>query len=593
MLPKKQKIGPYVVTFPIKEGSYAETYRIKDSLGKNYFLKLINYAKLSHTQFDEDGNVLELEIAKQLHHANICAYHDSGETFIEGTRYVYLVYDFISGETAAQKTIREQRCTVYDAKQIVIGVLNGLKFLHNLPRPIIHNELTTQNVMLDISSGAPMAKIIDFGHARYQDQPVSSFKREGLNPFYLAPEALNGIFSPQSDIFSVGVMLYQLLFGMLPYFTDLSGYPKAKDSQIEAIESARTKGLRIPDTNKFELDEQLINTMSKALAIDIKDRFLCTEDFIKALNGEIHVEPIATKTASPTFSSNSQTDSANKTPKLGNGFKDVAGMDKLKDQLRSDVIELLQNPEQAKSLGLSIPNGLLFYGPPGCGKTFFAEKFAEEAGFNYKYIKCSDVASPFIHGGQEKIAAIFEDARHNAPTILFFDEIDAMLTDRKMQTNVSESGEVNEFLAQLNNCGKDGVLVIGATNKPDKIDEAALRSGRLEYKYYIAQPDTATRAKIFEIELKKRKCDFGIDYEHLASMTENYISADITHIIDEAARMTFRNKAEKITQLIIEEAIRETKPSISLEMIRAHEAIRDRFNGNTEEQPQRRIGFKQ
>ena len=171
----------------------------------------------------------------------------------------------------------------------------------------------------------------------------------------------------------------------------------------------------------------------------------------------------------------------------------------LKEQLRSDVIDLLQAPEQAKALGLSIPNGLLFYGPPGCGKTFFAEKFAEEAKINYQYIKCSDVASPYIHGGQDKIAAIFDNARKNAPTILFFDEIDAMIKDRSKQDNVSMAGEVNEFLAQLNICGQDGVLVIGATNKPNEIDEAALRAGRLELKYYIPQPDLPTRTAIFEI----------------------------------------------------------------------------------------------
>ena len=266
-------------------------------------------------------------------------------------------------------------------------------------------------------------------------------------------------------------------------------------------------------------------------------------------------------------------------------------MTALKEQLQSDVIDLIQDPQQAKELGLSMPNGLLFFGPPGCGKTFFAEKFAEEAGFNYRYIKCSDVASPYIHGGQEKIAAIFDEARENAPAILFFDEIDAMIKDRSKHNNVSEAGEVNEFLAQLNNCGEDGVLVIGATNKPDEIDEAALRAGRLEFKYYIPLPDAETRASIFEINLLKRKCDFGIDYEKLASLTENYISADIKMIIDNAARLTFRRKLGKITQQILEEVIANSKPSISSDIIKKHEEIRDKFLGVKKEQPRRRIGF--
>lgn len=592
MITKQHYIDSYVVTFPIKDGKYAETYRVKDSNGKNYFLKLIDYTKLHHTQFDEEGNVLELEIAKKLNHPNITSYHDSGEVLINGKRYIYIVFDFIVGETAAQQTKREQRCSVYDAKQIALGVLNGLKFLHSLGTPVIHNEITTQNVMLDISGGTAVPKIIDFGYARYQNQSISSFMKEGLNPLYLAPEALNGVYSIQSDLFSVGVMLYHLLYGMLPYFVEISDYKDDKNALISAILDARSNPLRIPNTTKFEMDEQLINIMTKAMAYDIEDRFQSADEFINALNGDIQVEKVAPKKKKANSCENLNAEETNNiTRKVGKGFKDVAGMTALKEQLQSDVIELIQDPKQAKELGLSMPNGLLFFGPPGCGKTFFAEKFAEEAGFNYKYIKCSDVASPYIHGGQDKIAAIFDDARKNAPTILFFDEIDAMIKDRNKHNNVSEAGEVNEFLAQLNNCGEDGVLVIGATNKPNEIDEAALRAGRLEFKYYIPLPDAETRASIFEINLSKRKCDFGINYDRLASLTENYISADIKMIVDNAARLTFRRKLGKILQSTIEEVIANSSPSVTLDVIKRHEAIRDEFLGYKKTNDRKKVGF--
>lgn len=577
MLSKNQLIDSYVIAFPIKEASYADTYRVKDCDGKNYFLKLIDYAKLRKSQFDEVGRVLELEIVKKLNHANLTHFHDSGEAEIGGKKYIYIVHDFIAGETVAQYQSRIQRCSVFDAKQIAIGVLNGLKYIHSLDTPVLHNEITAHNVMLDMSCGSAVPKLIDFGNAHTASQNGCPLPSECLNPFYLAPEAIEGKFSVQSDIYSVGALLYHLLFGIVPYFVELSDFEDGEE-EAKAILKEKARPLKLPSANQDDIDEQLLNILSKALAFNAEDRFKSADEFMQALYGNIAVDKIS-KPNNVAIEGAGDKKQKKVTIRRGDGFKDVAGMESLKEQLQSDIIDLIQDPEQARALGLHIPNGILFFGPPGCGKTFFAEKFAEEAGFNYKYVKCSDVASPYIHGGQGKIAAIFDDARKNAPTILFFDEIDAMITDRAKHNNVSTSGEVNEFLAQLNNCGADGVLVIGATNKPDDIDEAALRSGRLEFKYYIPLPDTETRATMFEINLSKRRCDFGIDYDKLALLTQNYVSADITMIVDNAARLTFRRKLGKITQFTLEEVIANSKPSISLETIRRHEAIRDKFLG--------------
>ena len=583
---KNESFKNYIVSFPVKEGSYAQTYRVKDASGKNYFLKLFDCSKLHKNQFTENGDILEIEISKQLRHPNLTAYHDSGEITVNGKHMAYVVYDFISGETVAEKVIRAQRCGAYEAKDIITGVLNGLKYLHGLPDPIIHNELTIQNIMLDLSRGTTFPRIIDFGYARFLSQGRRSFRKDGLNPFYMTPEAFNGIFSAQTDLYMVGAMLYHLLFGLPPFFMDLSKFKGDAESAEEAILVEKNRSLRIPNSGKKESFSDLLPIIIKALAPNVEDRFQSADEFIKTINGEIRLQSIVVGAESSRLANKAQD------KKKGNGFADVAGMDALKEQLQSDVIDLLKNPEQAEALGLHVPNGLLFYGPPGCGKTYFAEKFAEELGCNYQYIKCSDVASPYIHGGQEKIAAVFDEARENAPTILFFDEIEAMIKDRSKHTNVSEAGEVNEFLAQLNNCGQDGVIVIGATNKPTEIDEAALRAGRLEYKYYIPQPDFETRKDLFRINLNKRKTDFGIDFDKLARLTDNYVSADIRLIVDTAARLVFRRHLDCITMEILEEAISQTKPSISIDMIKKHEAIRDEFEGVKRAEPERRrIGF--
>lgn len=572
----------YTVVFPHKEGAYAETYRVKDANGKLRFLKLIYYSKLQYSQFDKDGSIIEVEVAKTLSHPNVCKYVDSGKLIANGQQLAYIVTEFVSGETLDKRIARED-LSIYEIKQVAKAMLSALQFLHSQDTPIIHNEVTIQNLMLDLSGTMENLKLIDFGYARFLNQEPAKPNLKRLNPFYMAPERLNGVSCVQSDLFSVGAILYQLIFDELPWFFDAS---RMSEQQIvEKLQMKREHPLRMPNIDMFELDEQLLNIINKATQNDVQDRFQTAQEMMGAIDGNVKVE-IVNRTSSKTSAKEPQ-----KKVKRGNGFADVAGMTELKEQLQSDVIDLLQNPEQAKELGLSIPNGLLFYGPPGCGKTFFAEKFAEETGFNYQYVRGSDVASPYIDGGKGKIADIFNDARQNAPTILFLDEVDAMIRDRGAHNNATTAGAVNEFLTHLNNCGEDGVLVIGATNKPQDIDEAALRAGRLELKYYIPQPDFETRKEIFMINLHKVNYDFGIDYDKLAQLTENYISADISLVIKSAGRLAFRRHQPRITMALLEEAISTIKPSLTMEQIKRHEAIRDAFQGNKPITKRNKIGF--
>lgn len=586
-LQKQQSIGSYTVAFPIKDSTYAETYRVKDTSGKNFFLKLFNYAKLHHTQFNENGDVLELIISKQLDHPNLTHYHDSGELFLDGQKMAYIVYDFISGETLAQKTGREQGCSVYSAKEYVLGVLEGVKFLHNLPISVVHNELTTENVMLDMSDGTP--KIIDFGHARFVNQSNKSFQKDGLNPFYMAPEVFNGVFTQQSDIYSVGAMLYQLLFGIPPYFIDLSGI-KDNETKIDALLREKLKPLRLVNKDKPGLDEQLINVMSKALAFNVDDRFKTADEFAKALNNEMIVESLPKHDRQVP----KKVKSVESREKKGNGFADVAGMEDLKEQMRLDVINALENPEEYRDYGISIPNGMLLYGPPGCGKTFFAKKFAEEVGFNFIIKTPADLKSRYVNATQENIKAMFDEAYENAPTIIFIDEINELVPDRNNDIHEMAESAVNEMLSQMDRTGERGVFVIGASNLPQKIDAAILRSGRLEKHFYVGPPDHTARKLLFEKYMENRKArDFGIDYALLADLTENYVSADIQFIVDEAARKAL-SRREKITMQILQETIRGKQPSLNIDQINEYERIRKLMDGEKDvsNNNRPRIGFK-
>ena len=581
---KNDKIGNYSIVFPIKKGSYAETYRVKGSDGTLRFLKLINKAKLQQQQLNEDGKIVEIEINRALKHHNICGFVEAGEFVGKGQQYAYFVTEFVSGETVAQRVTREQHCSVYDTKQIALATLDALKYLHSLPKPVLHNDITIQNLMLDLDGELKDLKLIDFGHARYLEEAGVKPTEKDLNPFYLAPERFNGVACVQSDLYAVGCMIYHLLFGLTPWYIDLSRFEPA--NRLEAIMTERQKPLKMLNMDLFGLDEQLINIMVKATSQDIDQRFQTADEFIKALRGESRIER-----QNSGYMTSNERKAAVLRPR-GNGFADVAGMEELKAKLQTEIIKVLKDPEGARKFGITIPNGILLYGPPGCGKTFFAEKLAEEIGCNYLYVKCSDVASPYIHGGQGKIAAIFDEARKNAPTLLFLDELEAMIMDRSRHNNVSESGEVNEFLTQLNNCGENGVTVIGATNKPDLIDEAALRTGRLALHYYIPQPNFEARKKLFEINLKKRSVDLGIDYEKLASLTENYSCSDIKEIVDNAGRDAFGTDSDCITQEMLEKAIANLTSHLSIDIIKKHEAIRDKFEQGDRQKERKPIGFK-
>lgn len=582
---KNDKINSYTVAFPHKQGSYAETYRVKDISGKTRFLKLINYSKLNHNQIDENGRVIEVEIAKQLHHHNLCQFVDSGNMIMNGSQYAWFVTEFVSGETLSQRIIRDDDISVYEIKTIAKAVLSALSFLHSLPVPIIHNEVTIQNVLLNLVGDLDDLKLIDFGYARFLNQSPSKPNLDELNPFYLAPERFSGVCSVQSDLYSVGAMMYYLLYGKLPWFIDTSRI-NGQDV-VDYILAERDKELELPKEDKYELDDQLLNVIAKALSYDAEDRFQTADEFIKAIDGEVKVSHQSTKRKMLSQQPN-RTTSPTPTKKKGEGFAAVAGMEDLKQQMREEVIEPLHNPEEYHRYGVTIPNGMLLYGPPGCGKTFFAKHFAEEVGFNFMCITPATLKSRFVNATQENIAKMFKEAEENAPTVVFIDEMNELVPNRDSgDVHEMSKSAVNEMLAQMDRTGEKGVFIVGATNYPNMIDPAILRAGRLDKKYYIGVPDTEARMALFKLYLEKRPYDFGLDYLQLADMTKDYVSADIQLIVNDASRCALRKHC-KITMDILKTVISNVRPSLSTNELQKYERIRTMMNGDEE---RKSIGF--
>lgn len=580
ILPKGQTIDKkYSISFFLKKGSYAETYRAQNEAKEIKFLKLFDFAKLHRTQFTESGEILEIEMLKQIKHPNLVKYNDSGNAIIDSHKYGYVVLDFVSGETLADRMKRENTLNPYEAKSIILSVLNGLNYLHN--KHIIHNDITNQNIMLDLSGKIAIPKIIDFGYARFLQQSNKDFLKDGLNLFYTATETFNKVFSAQSDIYSVGALYYQLLTGLPPYFIEISKYKSDRIELEEIILEERKKPLKF----SAKIDQETQNIIRKALLPKAENRFKTTKEFIRALNGDSEVELSVPQ--------EKITKIQHKEKKKGKGFSAIAGMQELKDTIQLDIIDALNDKERYAEYGLTIPNGMLLYGPPGCGKTFFAEKMSEEIGFNFYTIKPSDIQSKFVNASQENIKNLFDEARQNAPSIIFIDELDALVPSRDT-SNISHmnTSAVNEFLAQMNNCGEDGIFIVGATNRPNAIDPAILRSGRLDKHIYLPPPDFEARKLMFELYLKKRPTEVGLDYEELSRATENYVSSDIKFLCDEASRKALKANT-RITKSIIIETIEQNNPSVSADELNNYLLLKVKINNKGAEIERRpKIGFK-
>ncbi len=579
---KNDSIGKYVVVFPHKEGNYAQTYRVKDENGKVKFLKLIFMEKLDVYQYDKDGQVIEVELASSLNHMNLCSFVDSGKLERDGHQLLYVVTEYVRGENLNDRLYRSGTLSPMEIRQVMSALLSAITFIHTLDRPVIHNEITVENIMLDTVGNLNNLKLIDFGAARYADLKPDTNSWHGQNLYYVASERFFGDGSVRSDLFSVGVVLYKLIFGIMPWEVNLAGL--TLQEQVQAIVEKRNEPLAMPNIQIMEMDNDLLKVMVKALAPNPNQRFASAKDFLDAIEGKIEIgtPPI------PITPVNKAKEKSEIQPKHGNGFADVAGMSEIKSIMQKKIINILKNPQKAERLRIQIPNGMLLYGPPGCGKSFIAEKFAEEAGYNYVLIKSSDLASIYVHGSQEKIGALFEDARKNAPTILNFDEFEALVPNRSNINNASESGEVNEFLSQLNNCGRDRIFVIATSNRPDLIDPAVLRKGRMDMVIYIPVPNKDARKGIFEIQMKDRPTSGEIDYDHLSAMTENYVASDIAYIVNDAAIRAFEDDAN-ITQALLEDVINENNPSISREVLDQYVRMRDKIEKCQEEKPT--IGF--
>jgi len=571
----------YEIQFFIGEGAFGEVYRVKHKYLGVQVMKVFKEEYVSKT--DLDTVTREAKILSKLTHPNIVRVFETNSFVREDKKYFYITMGFVSGETLTQLLARKIQLPIPVALSIQNDLLTGLKFVQEQTHPIVHRDISTDNILLSYEKDKPIAMLSDFGLAQSIDQ-LSNLPNAAGRYIYFAPECFFGTYLPTSDVFSSGIVLYKMITGMHPWEYDFDCTDDDTEKITTMVITARRKEIQKPSLHNDTCTPYLDYVMLKALSKDIEERYKTADEFFTALN-DTGKEEIKTKeetviaNGKPTEKKSEVRPTTFKVKEKGKGFDLIAGMSELKDTLYQDIILPLNDKELYEQYKVSIPNGMLLYGPPGCGKTFIAQKFAEEINYNYVELKPSDLASIYVHGTQEKIAKLFNDAKEKAPTIIFIDEVDAILPNREGKLSQSYASEVNEFLAQMTECHQHGIFIIAATNRPEKIDPAILRTGRMDKVIYLAPPDLTARKEMFKLHLQGRPTDMDIDIDKLSDLTSLYVASDIKFLVNEASRNALKERT-RIKHEHLEAAIKTNPPSISEKQLKKYETFSNNRNFN-------------
>lgn len=229
-------------------------------------------------------------------------------------------------------------------------------------------------------------------------------------------------------------------------------------------------------------------------------------------------------------------------------FKDVAGLEEIKEEL-FDIIDYINDRDKYKKMGAKVPKGILLYGPPGTGKTLMAKAVAGESNSTFIYSSGSEFVEKYVGVGAKRIRTLFERARKEAPCIIFIDEVDALGSKRNSESNNEKDQTLNQFLVELDGFKDTStVIVIGATNRLDLLDEAMLRPGRFDRKIYVGNPNYNSRVKILKVHTNDKPLDKTVNITEIAKKTHGFSGAQLANIANEAALRAIKLNSKKITQ---------------------------------------------
>ncbi len=566
---KGEKVGKYVVHSFIKKGIVAESYTVLGPDDMMYFMKMYDFRSIPREQLFEGKEVYEIHLCKELNageNQNVIRYVDNGEVKKGNVTYHYLVTEYYRGVLLSEAIATDGRFDLEDAVQITLCVLSGLSYIHSCA--LIHNDIRPSNIILqELDDGMLMPTIIDLGHISYMVKGRPTFVVDDLKPFFRAPETFRSVYTVKSDIFSTGALLYYLIFGMSPWEVDLGGKEHDKLALKLAIRKARSHKL-VLETDEVKIPDYMKAILLKALALKPDDRFASAAEFAEALLQQLmpHLAENQENNEQPVANGNESQE--NNGPVItfkkgsGSGFDNVTGRDELKEQLRKEVLFALQNPEKAKQYRLPAINGVLLYGPPGCGKSLVLESFAEELGFNYSIIKGVEMGHIYQEGVLDNLQRVFDAAEIKAPFVLCFDELEFIAPNPNADGEEGNiTPQISALFGMMNECSKKGILVVATTNRPDLIDQAIMRVGCFDRVFFVPQPDFEARKDIFMDHLKDRPCE-ELDFDELAKMSDDFNAGDITEAVNEAA-MTAAYNDVPISQKILVDVLKYKNPTYS------------------------------
>lgn len=503
-----------------------------------------------------------------------------------------------------------------DVAKVMDALFSAVDEVARYTRSGGHYNITTDNILLDYDGdelkGVFLIGLSDMGTSYHGSTPFSDEMQDNR---FRAPETANGVYNHLTDIYALGIVMTMMISGdVAEEENNIIGSRLSTFSSMEF----RKRFLK-RNRDKLSAAQRLI--LEKATDVNPSGRFQTVDRFRTFVNklakGNIstqtHVERTATLAAGGNGSVITEEekrferldheaerkakaqDSARKTSVRG--LDEVAGMSELKALFRRDFIRIVRNPKVAQAYGIKPSNCTLLYGPQGCGKTFIAEKAAQESGLKYKIVNPSELGSIYIHGSQQKIAELFDEAEKKGPMILIFDEFDAIVPKRDTDLNGNQANEVNEMLTQLNNCASRGIYVLATTNRPGLLDPAIMRKGRIDRTVYVSLPDREARKELFRLEIEKRPF-VNIDYEVLAIATENFTCSDISFIVEESARLCFEETLDRgldeplpLSMNRLMEVIKVTQPSVSEKQRKDYLELKDKMENRQSSGERKKVGF--